>query len=112
VDGKDEVGRGRLCGVLGRADRLYHGRHRRPRTALSERREDIRLSRRDLPNQFTFTVFCDWIHHELEAELVRRWEIEINGVGVPDVHAPGRGLALARGLRLLIRQQQHSVRVT
>ena len=43
---------------------------------------------RDLPEQFTFTTFCDWIRYELEAELERRWEIETNGVGVPDAYAP------------------------
>jgi hypothetical protein len=46
---------------------------------------------RDLPEQFTFTTFCDWIRHELEAELERRWEIEMNGVGVPDAYAPAAG---------------------
>jgi len=40
---------------------------------------------RDLPEQFT--TFCGWIRHELGAELVRRWEIEMNGVGVPDAYA-------------------------
>jgi hypothetical protein len=46
---------------------------------------------RDLPEQFTFKTFCDWIRHELEAELDRRWEIEMNGVGVPDAYAPVAG---------------------
>ena len=46
---------------------------------------------RDLPEQFTFTTFCDWIRHELEAELERRWEIKMNGVGVPDAYAPAAG---------------------
>ncbi|WP_436903806.1 ISH3 family transposase [Halovenus halobia] len=46
---------------------------------------------RDLPEQFTFTTFCDWIRHELEAELGRRWEIEMNGVGVPDAYASAAG---------------------
>jgi len=46
---------------------------------------------RNLPEQFTFTMFCDWIRHELEAELDRRWEIEMNGVGVPDAYAPAAG---------------------
>jgi IS4 transposase len=27
---------------------------------------------RDLPEQFTFTTFCDWIRHELEEELERQ----------------------------------------
>ena len=46
---------------------------------------------RDLPEQFTFQTFCDWIRHELEAELERRWEIEMNGVGVPDTYASAAG---------------------
>lgn len=46
---------------------------------------------RDLPEQFTFSTFCDWIRHELEAELERRWEIEMNGVGVPDTYASAAG---------------------
>jgi hypothetical protein len=45
---------------------------------------------RDLPDQFTFQTSCDWIRHELEAELGRRWKIEMNGVGVPDTYASGR----------------------
>jgi len=43
------------------------------------------------PTEFTFTVFCDWIRHELEAALARRWEIEMNGVGVPDAYASAAG---------------------
>lgn len=46
---------------------------------------------RDLPEQFTFQTFCDWIRHELEAELERRWEIEMNGVGVPDTYGSAAG---------------------
>jgi hypothetical protein len=46
---------------------------------------------RDLPTQFTFKTFCDWIRHELEADLDRRWEIEMNGVGVPDTYASVAG---------------------
>ena len=46
---------------------------------------------RDLPEQFTFTTFCDWSRHELEAELERRWEIKMNGVGVPDAYASAAG---------------------
>jgi hypothetical protein len=46
---------------------------------------------RDLLQQFTFTTFCDWIRHELEAELERRWVIEMNGVGVPDAYASAAG---------------------
>jgi hypothetical protein len=38
-------------------------------------------------------VFCDWIRHELEAELGRRWEIKMNGVGVPNAYASGQQLA-------------------
>jgi hypothetical protein len=34
---------------------------------------------RDLPEEFTFKMFCDWIRHELEEELRRQW----NEVGVP-----------------------------
>ena len=45
----------------------------------------------DLPEQFTFTTFCDWLRHELEAELGRRWEIEMNGVGVPGAYASAAG---------------------
>ncbi|EMA56070.1 transposase IS4 family protein [Halococcus thailandensis JCM 13552] len=26
--------------------------------------------------QFTFSVFCDWIRHALEEELKRRWKIK------------------------------------
>jgi len=46
---------------------------------------------RDLPEEFTFTTFCDWIRHELETELERRWEIKMNGVGVPDAYASAAG---------------------
>ena len=53
---------------------------------------------RDLPEQFTFTTFCDWIRHELEAELERRWEIDMNGVGVPDVYAEAAGWPSAAAL--------------
>jgi hypothetical protein len=35
-----------------------------------------------VPEQFTFSPFCDWIRYVLEAELERQWEIEMNGVGV------------------------------
>lgn len=38
---------------------------------------------RDIPEEFTFKTFCDWIRHELEEELQRRWKIKMNGVGVP-----------------------------
>ena len=30
---------------------------------------------RDLPEEFMFSVFCDWIRHALEQELERRWKI-------------------------------------
>jgi len=52
---------------------------------------------RDLPKQFTFTTFCDWIRHELETELGRRWKIEMKGVGAPDTYARAAGRS-ARGL--------------
>jgi len=46
---------------------------------------------RDLPEEFTFKTFCDWIRHALEEELERSWEIEMNGVGVPEAYAPAAG---------------------
>jgi len=46
---------------------------------------------RDLPEQFTFVTFRDWIRHALELELERRWEIEMNGVGVPAPYGPAVG---------------------
>lgn len=46
---------------------------------------------RELPTQFTFTTFCDWIRHELEEELQRRWYVEANGVGVPDGYTAAAG---------------------
>jgi hypothetical protein len=46
---------------------------------------------RDLPEKFTFSVFCDWIRHALEQELERRWKIEMNGVGVPDAYTSAAG---------------------
>jgi IS4 transposase len=46
---------------------------------------------RDLPEEFTFSVFCDWIRHALEEELERRWRIEMNGVGVPDAYTAAAG---------------------
>ena len=39
---------------------------------------------RDLPTQFTFNTFQEWIKHELDAELSRRWWVPTNGVGIPD----------------------------
>jgi hypothetical protein len=38
---------------------------------------------RDLPEEFTFSVFYDWIQKELEEQLERRWKIEMNGIGIP-----------------------------
>lgn len=32
----------------------------------------LRRGRRNLPEQFTSTRFCDWIRHKLEAELGQR----------------------------------------
>jgi hypothetical protein len=33
--------------------------------------------------EFTFKTFCDWIRHELEEELRRRWKIKANEVDIP-----------------------------
>jgi len=41
--------------------------------------------------EFTFKTFCDWIRHELEEELRRRWKIKANGVGVPASQATAAG---------------------
>jgi len=46
---------------------------------------------RDLPTEFTFTTFCDWIRHVLEEELNKQWSIEMNGVGVPDSYGTAAG---------------------
>ena len=46
---------------------------------------------RDLPDEFTFKKFCDWIRHALEMELERCWEIRTNGVGVPNAYASAAG---------------------
>ena len=46
---------------------------------------------RDLPEEFTFKTFCDWIRHELEEELQRQWQIKANGVGVPASQATAAG---------------------
>jgi len=46
---------------------------------------------RDLPEEFTFKTFSDWIRHALEEELERSWEIEMNGVGVPEAYALAAG---------------------
>jgi len=58
---------------------------------------------RDLPEEFTFKTFSDWIRHALEEELERSWEIKMNGVGVPESVRSGRGLSqpAASGKRLL-----------
>ena len=55
---------------------------------------------RDLPEEFTFKTFSDWIRHALEEELERSWEIEMNGVGYQKpTHRPraepARGLGYA-----------------
>lgn len=41
---------------------------------------------RDLPTQFTFNTFQEWIKHALDAELSRQWWISTNGVGIPDCY--------------------------
>ncbi len=46
---------------------------------------------RDLPEEFTFKTLSDWIRHALEEELERSWEIEMNGVGVPEAYTPAAG---------------------
>jgi len=46
---------------------------------------------RDLPDEFTFKTFCDWIRHELEEELRRQWKIKANGVGIPASQATAAG---------------------
>ena len=46
---------------------------------------------RDLPDEFTFKTFSDWIRHALEEELERSWKIKMNGVGVPEAYAPSAG---------------------
>lgn len=38
-----------------------------------------RRGRRDLPEDFTFKTFHDWIRHELEEELCRRWKSQAEG---------------------------------
>jgi len=58
---------------------------------------------RDLPEEFTFKTFSDWIRHALEEELERSWEIKMNGVGVPERTQRPQGLSqpAASGKRLL-----------
>jgi hypothetical protein len=46
---------------------------------------------RDLPEEFTFKRFCDWIRHELEEQLQRRWVMETNGVGAPASYGSAAG---------------------
>ena len=46
---------------------------------------------RDLPEEFAFSMFCDWIRHALKEELERRWRIEMNGVGVPGAYTSAAG---------------------
>ena len=46
---------------------------------------------RDLPEEFTFKTFCDWIRHELEEQLRRQWKIKANEVGVPASQAMAAG---------------------
>ncbi len=50
-----------------------------------------RPRRGNLPEEFTFKTFSDLIRHALEEELERDWKIEMNGVGVPEAHAPATG---------------------
>jgi len=37
---------------------------------------------RDLPEEFTFSVFCDWVRKKLEEQLERRRKIKMNGTGI------------------------------
>ena len=46
---------------------------------------------RNLPEEFTLSVFCDWIRHALEQELERRWKIEMYGISVPDGYTAAAG---------------------
>ena len=48
---------------------------------------------RELPAWFRFEVFREWIDHDLDEDLERRWEVPTNGVGIPaSYRAAGRGL--------------------
>jgi len=40
----------------------------------------------DLPDEFMFTKFCDWIRKELEEELDQHWYVETNGIGVVEIY--------------------------
>ena len=46
---------------------------------------------RDLPEEFTFSVFCDWIRRELEEQLERRWKIKMNETGIPPSYQTTEG---------------------
>ena len=46
---------------------------------------------RDLPEEFTFKTFCDWIRHELEEQLQRRWKVKTNGIGAPASYGTAAG---------------------
>jgi hypothetical protein len=63
----------------------------RSRYPLQEPLVSSPLGGRDLPTQFTFSVFCDWIEHRLNQELDRQWTIEMNGVGIPDTYVSAVG---------------------
>ena len=65
---------------------------------------------RDLPEEFTFTVFCDWIRHALEEELERRWKIKMNDVGVPDAYTSAAGLPQLAASGKSLREHQLSAR--
>ena len=41
---------------------------------------------RELPTWFRFEVFREWIAHDLDEDLERRWEAPTNGVGIPDAY--------------------------
>ncbi|GAB7020983.1 hypothetical protein JCM18750_38450 [Halostagnicola bangensis] len=49
------------------------------------------LGERDLPEEFTFKTFSDWIRNALEEELDWRWHLEMNGVGVSDAYGAAAG---------------------
>ena len=37
----------------------------------------------ELSDEFTSSVFYDWIRKELGEQLERQWEIKMNGTGIP-----------------------------
>ena len=41
---------------------------------------------RELPAWFRFEVFREWIAHDLDEDLERRWEAPTNGVGILDTY--------------------------